>query len=627
VQMHVEQPPPDVRRHVPRRVRRLALLSWDSAAWVGGLSAGTWLRYDGDVAAIDTVGLAHVLLVALVVHAAIAVPLRLYRGRNSTGSVDDAIGMTAAVTVVGIAVLVTVLLQTPPPIPRSVPVAAALITLLLSVGARVALRRWRDRRVRSDGTSGRRVIVLGAGLEGQQLVRSMITDRGHEYRPVALLDDDPDLRHRRVHRIAVRGTSRDIAAVAGATGAELLVVAAPILDAAAMHGLNRSAVAAGLSVKVLPPLDVLLGSEAGLDHLRDLDITDLLGRQPVTVDVAAIAGYLTGRRVLVTGGGGSIGAELCRQIDRFGPAELMMLDRDESALHATQLSIYGSALLDSPNVILADIRDGPVLDALFLARRPEVVFHAAALKHLPLLEQYPSEAWKTNVLGTQNVLDAARLCGAEKFVNISTDKAANPISVLGRSKRIGERLVAHVAESAHGTYLSVRFGNVLGSRGSMLDTFTAQLAGGGPITVTDPQVTRFFMTIPEAVQLVVHAAAIGAPGEVLVLDMGEPVRIADVARQLMEIAGRTVRIVYTGLRQGEKLHEELFGDDECGTCSVHQAVSHVSVPPLGIDCVREYGSRMGAEQAMVDLPRFPDLSRPGSTVLTIPLQALPLVGS
>jgi FlaA1/EpsC-like NDP-sugar epimerase len=582
----------------------MTLLAWDSGAWLVGLSAGTWLRYEGDAAEIDTDGLAWVLLVALLVHGVVAAPLGLYRGRHWTGSVDDAIGVTATVTTVGLVLFVVVLLPSQPPVPRSVPLTGALIALLLSVGARVAVRRWRERSAQPDGRSAQRVIVLGAGLEGQQLVRSMTTENGSDYLPVALLDDDPELQHRRVCGVAVRGTRHDIAEVAGATGADLLVVASRNLDAASMHGVNSLATQLGLGVKVLPPLSELLRPEAGLSHLRDLDITDLLGRRPVEVDVAAIAGYLTGRRVLVTGAGGSIGSELCRQIHRYGPAELFMLDRDESALHSTQLSIHGSALLDSPDVILADIRDADSLTAVFGRCRPEVVFHAAALKHLPILQQYLDEARKTNVIGTQNVLEAAWCSGAQKFVNISTDKAANATSVLGRSKRIGERLVADAAAYTTGTYLSVRFGNVLGSRGSVLSRFTEQLAAGGPITVTHPEVTQFFMTIPEAVELVVHAAAIGRPGEALVLDMGEPVRIDDVAHQLMEIAGRSVRIIYTGLRPGEKLHEELFGDGERDQRPIHPAVSHVAVPPLPIAWAREHVARVGPAQAIADLPLF-----------------------
>jgi FlaA1/EpsC-like NDP-sugar epimerase len=286
--------------------------------------------------------------------------------------------------------------------------------------------------------------------------------------------------------------------------------------------------------------------------------------------------------VLVTGAGGSIGSELCRQISRYGLAELIMLDRDESALHAVQLSLTGRALLDGRDVVLCDIRDAEALNQIFLSRRPDVVFHAAALKHLPMLEQYPAEAVKTNVIGTQNVLAAAARADVELFVNISTDKAANPSSVLGYSKRIAERITAAYARSASGNYLSVRFGNVLGSRGSVLTTFAEQIASGGPITVTDPEITRYFMTIEEACQLVVQAGAIGRPGEALVLEMGEPVKILDVAHHLIRLAAQPVKVEFTGLRVGEKLHEELFGEHEPRDVRPwHPQVSHV--PVVAID--------------------------------------------
>ena len=612
----------DTRTGVGRAARRLALSCWDSAAWLFGLTAATWFRYDGDTTLIDADRLAQVLLVAVVAHWLIAVPFQLYRRRYWIGSVDDAINVMAAVTVVCMIVLVAVLLQPVLPVPRTVPVTGALVALLISTGLRLSIRRWRERGNRPDGRSAQRVIILGAGVEGRQLVRSMTTENGSNFLPVALLDDDPEMRHRRISRITVRGTRHDVVEIAAATGADLLVIAAPELDAAAMHEVSQSALDAGLDVKVLPLLSERLRSGAVVADLRDLDITDLLGRQSVDVDVAAIAGYLTGRRVLVTGAGGSIGSELCRQIHRFDPSELLMLDRDESGLHATQLSIHGRASLDSSDVILADIRDADVLTALFLDRRPEVVFHAAALKHLTMLEQYPDEAWKTNVLGTQNVLDAAWRAGTTTFVNISTDKAVDPTCVLGQSKRIGERLVADAAEHREGTYLSVRFGNVLGSRGSMLTTFTEQLAAGGPITITHPDVTRFFMTIPEAAQLVVHAAAIGRAGEALVLDMGDPVRIEDVAHQLMEMAGHTVGIVYTGLRPGEKLHEALFGLGEQDHRPIHPAVSHVQVPPLSVNSARDHVVFVGAAQAMIDLPLFPR-SAPDNGLLPVAALASP----
>ncbi len=260
---------------------------------------------------------------------------------------------------------------------------------------------------------------------------------------------------------------------------------------------------------------------------------DLLGRRPIQTDLGAIADYLSTKTVLITGAGGSIGSELARQVHRFGPKELVLLDRDESGLHAVQLSIYGKGLLDTPDMVLADIRDAVALDDVFAAHRPDVVFHAAALKHLPMLEQYPAEGWKTNVLGTLNVLEAAHRHGVQRFVNISTDKAADPSSVLGKTKRIAEELTASFATDGAGDYLSVRFGNVLGSRGSVLESFTAQIRGGGPVTVTHPEITRYFMTIPEACELVIQAGAIGNPGDVLVLDMGSPIRILDVAKRLI----------------------------------------------------------------------------------------------
>ena len=314
---------------------------------------------------------------------------------------------------------------------------------------------------------------------------------------------------------------------------------------------------------------------------------DLLGRRPIHTEESGIAAMLAGRRVLITGAGGSIGSELARQVHRYGPAYLGLLDRDESALHAVQLSIQGRALLDSDDLILADIRDGARIRTAMAHVMPDVVIHAAALKHMPMLERSPDEAFKTNVLGTRNVLIAARECGVPIFVNISTDKAADPENVLGYSKKMTERLTAGMQAPIDGRYLSVRFGNVLGSRGSVLTAFRAQIATGGPVTVTDPEVTRYFMTIPEAVHLVLQAATIGSDAETLILDMGTPVRIADVARHMIGKSGRDIAIVYTGLRKGEKLHEVLAGADEVGERTEHSLITQVCVKPLGSEEVDE----------------------------------------
>jgi FlaA1/EpsC-like NDP-sugar epimerase len=363
-----------------------------------------------------------------------------------------------------------------------------------------------------------------------------------------------------------------------------LLIAIPSADSALIGEISARARELSMDVKVLPAVQNLNERPLDTSDIRDLTDEDLLGRRKVVIDLQQISEYLVNRRVLVTGAGGSIGSELCRQLARFNPAELIMLDRDESALHEVQLSIHGRALLDTPQTVLADLRDEATINQIFDTRKPEVVFHAAALKHLPLLERYPLEAYQTNVLGTLTLLNAAQRTGVGVFVNISTDKAANPISVLGYSKRIAERVTAAVGQSANtGKYMSVRFGNVLGSRGSVLMSFRDQIAKGGPLTVTHRGVTRYFMTISEAVQLVIQAGAIGSSGEALVLDMGTPVSIYDVAKQLVTNSGKPVEIEIVGLRAGEKVHEELFGDGEVDTRPRHPLISHVPVIPVDLE--------------------------------------------
>ncbi|SNY44053.1 polysaccharide biosynthesis protein [Paractinoplanes atraurantiacus] len=441
--------------------------------------------------------------------------------------------------------------------------------------------RWRSRPSAGLKT---RALLFGGGAAARDLLHSMHFDPRSRYVPVGVLDDDPRKRKTRVAGVPVLGDRTALASTVARTGATTVVFAVSNADAQLVREIRALADAAGVRFLVVPAMSELLDHEIGVRDLREVRVTDLLGRVQIETDLDAIAGYLTGKRVLVTGAGGSIGSELCRQINRFSPAELMMLDRDESALQAVQLSLDPRATLSDPSVILASLRDVDRIRAIFAERKPEVVFHAAALKHLPLLERYPGEAVKTNIWGTLAVLEAS--ASVERFVNISTDKAADPASVLGYCKRITERLTAHAAARRSGTFLSVRFGNVLGSRGSVFDRFTAQIADGGPITVTHPDVTRYFMTIQEAVHLVIQAAAIGHGGEALVLQMGDPVRIADVARQMVELAPAPVDIVYTGLRPGEKMGEVLFGAGEEDRRPYHPLISHVSVPPLDPSAVR-----------------------------------------
>lgn len=589
-----------------RRQRAPIAIAFDVCAWLGTYAIFAWLRLDSDVASVPWRGVLAVAAATAALYVAVAAPFRLHQGRSRTGSLEEMVFLGMFVGGAGGVVFVANLVNHW--VPRSIPAGATLGTLVLAAWARATWRtlQERDRLIATDGDT-ERTLVIGAGEAGRDLIASMQRDPLHRYVAVGLLDDDPYKRHRRLRGVPVLGTAADLEKQVARTGATLVVIAIPSASAATINRLRLAALDAHVAVKVLPATTQLLTDSVGIRDLRDINITDVLGRNQLDTDVASIAEYLSGRRVLVTGAGGSIGSELCRQIHRFNPAELMMLDRDESALHAVQLSIHGRALLDSDDVILCDIRDEAAVRSLFLQRRPEVVFHAAALKHLPMLEQYPAEAVKTNVIGTRTVLEAADLAGVDKFVNISTDKAANPSSVLGYSKRVAERITAAQAELAEGTYLSVRFGNVLGSRGSVLASFARQIANGGPITVTDPDVTRFFMTIEEACQLVIQAAAIGGPGESLVLDMGEPVRIVDMARQLIEQSGTPVRIEFTGLREGEKLHEELFGDDEPSDVRPrHPLVSHVPVPPIADDSVTVLATLNGpneVKEALAELCR------------------------
>jgi FlaA1/EpsC-like NDP-sugar epimerase len=465
-------------------------------------------------------------------------------------------------------------------------VVAGALALVAMFALRFLVRSWRSRHSETRDDE-RRVIVFGAGEAGRRLLRSMMRDPDSGYFPAALLDDDRAKQRLRIDGVRVRGTRRDIGAVAQRCEATALVIALPLADAELIRELSDLATAAGLDVLILPPLRDIIGDQPTSCDLRDINLEDLLGRGRITMDTTLIAEQLAGRSVLVTGAGGSIGSELARQIAKFRPEKLYLLDRDESGLHATQLSLTGQGLLQGDEVILADIRDLDAMRTVFKATLPDLVFHAAALKHLPLLESFPLEAWKTNVLGTLNVLTAAAEAGVGTVVNISTDKAADPTCVLGYSKRIAEQLTASFSNTQPGIYVSVRFGNVLGSRGSVVHAFASQIDSGGPITVTHPDVERFFMLIPEACQLVLAAGSIGEDGEVMVLDMGEQVKIVEVAKTLIRLSGRKdIDVIYTGLRPGEKISEDLFSSHEIRKATSNALINSVGVPTLNLADVR-----------------------------------------
>lgn len=427
------------------------------------------------------------------------------------------------------------------------------------------------------------ILVYGTGYLGTRLVDRLVTDPDSPYRVVGLIDDDPKKATFTTHGCKVVGSIGQLAQIAAQTQAQAVAVAIAKPGREIMQRVADQADIAHIEIKIPSSVAQIFDTTRPAVDMRSMSIEDLLGREPVSLDLDAIGEILWGKRVLVTGAGGSIGSELCAQIANFHPAKLMMLDRDETALQAVQLRLTGNGLLQNDDVILADIRDKERLREIFEERRPQIVFHTAALKHLPLLESYPAEGWKSNVLGTLNVLEAASATDVEAFVNISTDKAADPTSVLGATKSLAEQLTAWVGARSEGRYISVRFGNVIGSRGSMLPTFVYLIENDLPVTVTHPKATRYFMTIPEACQLVLEAAALGDTGDVMVLDMGEPVSILEVAKRMIEMSGKDLRIEFTGLRPGEKLHETLVSKAETGSKRKHPKITQIAVNPISPD--------------------------------------------
>jgi FlaA1/EpsC-like NDP-sugar epimerase len=611
------QPVPRAHRlPAPAMVRRVLLLSGaDLVCWAVGLTVASVLRLDFQVDEVVRWGQVAIVPLAALCLVPAGLLFGLYTGRWRYGSFEEMAAL-ARVTAVTTPVLLAVdrFATQPYLVPLSSVVGGGVIAFVLMGGLRYLWRMTTDSRRRPNGEHVQRVIVFGAGEGGAQAVSAMLTDKASPLLPVAILDDDPKKSHLRIRHIPVVGDRTALAAAAAAYDATAVLLAIPGADRQLVAELTEAAAAADLTLKVLPSVRELDGRVAIRD-IRDIQPTDLLGRREVATSVLDVAGYIAGRRVLVTGAGGSIGSELCRQLVGFGPSELLMLDRDESALHAVTLSMDGRALLDSPNLLLADLRDEERIGHLMRTRRPEVIFHAAALKHLPLLERNPGEGVKTNVRGTELLLELACEIGVEHFINISTDKAADPTSVLGYTKRLAERLTAHHARRTGAAYLSVRFGNVLGSRGSVLEAFAKQIAAGGPITVTDPEVTRYFMTVGEAVQLVVQAGAVGKPGEVLVLDMGEPVRIADVARLLIRQARADVEIEYTGLRPGEKMSEIRFAADEVDVRPSHPLISQCDVPPLHPSALDVLQGVHGTEETIAALQRLCQVKDPVTTLV------------
>ena len=541
----------------------------DGAVGAIAVLAAVFLRYEFDFSRLTVGGTLALAAAFGGLVAAAGTVAGLYKNRWKVGSFEELghLVMANGAALVAILAAELVVSEWRPYLPFGAVFICSGFSVIAMGGVRYLWRAREEWRRERAAIGGRAVIVAGAGEAGEQIVRSLRAHPENGRRPMAFLDDDARKRNFEFLGVRLLGRLDELAEVAARTQAEELLIAIPSADGELVNRLTERAESLGLAVAVLPSSLELVGQGGQVDvqDIRKVSIVDLLGREPIDRHLVDVAGYVLGRRVLVTGAGGSIGTELCRQLQRLNPRQILLFDHDESNLHGLQLELRGRALLDTPELVIGDVRDRARLDDVFRRYRPEVVFHVAAHKHLPLLEMHPCEAVKTNVVGTLNVALAAGNAGCTHFINVSTDKAAEPSSVLGATKRVAELLCQNLRDDVESTvYTSVRFGNVLGSRGSIVPVFERQIAAGGPVTITHPEATRYFMTVPEAAQLVIHAGALAKGGEIFVLDMGEPVRILDLANRMLDLAGcrGTVRISYTGLRPGEKLHERLFFDDE-----------------------------------------------------------------
>jgi len=451
-----------------------------------------------------------------------------------------------------------------------------LETLLLTMAlSRFAWRIFRDTYLKKNDNR-RKTLVIGAGDCGSLIVREMRSNPSSTQFPIAFIDDNVNKHRMQIQGVPVAGGRESIPEVVESQNIDDIIIAMPSVSKNEIAEIIEICKLTNAKIKMIPSIHEIMEGKITLQTIRNVQVEDLLGRDPIKVDLAGIAGYLQGKVVMVTGAGGSIGSELCRQIAFFKPSKLLLLGHGENSIYLVESELQRLRLDFDIEPIIADVQDRKRMEEVFKQYRPQVVFHAAAHKHVPLMEKNPSEAIKNNVFGTKNVAECADLFGAERFVLISTDKAVNPTSIMGATKRIAEMIIQCMNVHSKTKFAAVRFGNVLGSRGSVIPRFKEQIARGGPVTVTHPDMIRYFMTIPEAVQLVIQAGAYAGGGEVFILDMGKPVKISTLAEDLIRFSGFEpgvdIRIEYTGIRPGEKLFEELLTDEEGLTSTMHNRI-------------------------------------------------------
>jgi len=535
-----------------------------------------WVRFDFSTIPADHLHVALLWLpLVAIAQVALFIYFGLYRGDWRFASLPDLMRIIKAVLIGTLICLTVITLATRlHNVPRTVfPVYAVVLIGLLGT-PRLLYRWFKDRKLYLTG--GKRVLIVGAGRAGEMLARDLLRDPERTLMPIGFVDDDLRKRGVDIHGVRVLGTCDRIPGLASAHDVELILLAVPSARSPELRRIVEFCETTGIEFRAVPCLNDLVAGRVSINALREISIEDLLGRDPVCLDRQAISAELTGKCVLISGGGGSIGSELCRQVAKLRPSRLVLLEKSEFNLyqieHELRQALPGLGL----HAVLGDVADKAAVDRVFMTFRPNVVYHAAAYKHVPMLEEQAREAMQNNVIGTRLIAEAADRYGADAFVLISTDKAVNPANIMGASKRISEIFCQNLGLRSRTRYITVRFGNVLGSDGSVVPLFKSQIKAGGPVTVTHPEMIRYFMTIPEACQLILQAEAMGKGGEIFVLDMGEPVRITYLAEQMIRLSGKEpgkdIEIVYTGLRPGEKLFEELFHEKEHLVGTQHEKI-------------------------------------------------------
>ncbi len=556
--------------------RRLAIAVHDLCMVLLAWSSAYLVRHSFSFQAVEGAAFMQMLAVVVAAQGLVLWWTGLYRGLWRFASVPDLWNILRAAVIGGLAVsLALFLFNRLDGVPRTTLALYPLFLVFLLGAPRLIYRVWKDRGLHlSSAPECKRVLILGAGRAGEMLVRDMRRD--NECVPVGFLDDNPQLKGAKVHGMPVLGTLDQVARVVDDMGVDVVVIAIPSASNAQVRRVVELCEQAGVVFRILPRMQDLVSGMVSVRDLREVAIDDLLGRDPVSLDWPSISDGLAGKTVLISGAGGSIGSELCRQIARLGPASLVLFERGEFNLYSIEMELRREYPDLALHACLGDVCDKAAVEYVLSKHRPQMIFHAAAYKHVPMLQSQAREGVRNNVLGTKTLALAADKYGCANFVMISTDKAVNPTNVMGASKRVAEIFCQMLDRRSSTRFITVRFGNVLGSAGSVVPLFQKQIAAGGPVTVTHAEITRYFMTIPEACQLIMQAGVMGQGGEIFVLDMGEPVKIGYLAEQMIRLSGKIpgedVQIVYTGLRPGEKLYEELFYEQEGLTETGHDKI-------------------------------------------------------